>query len=114
MPAPDSITEKIDHQDPSIKINFTQAGGTGDISTDIAYTTDGKECSNKVGENEAKSTLKWDGDDLAIESKGSFGGTDYTSKDRWNLSADGKVLTITRHISSSMGDAEMKEVFVKQ
>ncbi len=115
MPPPDSVTEKITHQDPSIKANVASTGGMqGDMSYDVSYTTDGKECVNKVGENEFKSTLSWDGDVLVVDTKGSFSGTDFTSKDRWTLSSDGKVLTVTRHVSSAMGDADMKEVFEKQ
>jgi hypothetical protein len=114
LPAPDSLTEKIAHADPSLKVNIAQTGGTGDRTYDVSYTTDGKECSNQVGDNEFKSTLQWDADDLSISTKGSFSGTDFTSKDRWNLSADGKTLTITRHITSAMGEADMKEVLEKQ
>jgi hypothetical protein len=114
LPPPDSRTEKIVHADPSLKVNVAQTGGTGDLTYDVLYTTDGKECVNKVGDNEFKSTLTWDGDDLAVETKGSFGGTDFTSKDRWTVSEGGKTLTITRKISSAMGDAEMKEVYEKQ
>ena len=115
MPPPDSVTEKITHQDPSLKANVATTGGMqGDMTYDVNYTTDGKECLNKVADNEFKSTLKWDGDELVIETKGSFGGNDFTSKDRWNLSGDGKILTVTRHITSAMGEADMKEVFDKQ
>jgi len=49
-----------------------------------------------------------------VETKGSFGGNDFTAKGRWNLSADGKTLTITQHYSSSMGEADVKEIFEKQ
>ncbi len=115
LPPPDSLTEKISHQDPSLKANISSTGGMqGDATYDVAYTTDGKECVNKVGDNEFKSTLKWDGDDLVVDTKGSFGGTDFTSKDRWNLSSDGKTLTVTRHLTSAMGEADMKETFAKQ
>ena len=44
MPAPDSIVEKIVHEDPSLKVNVAQTGGTGDAAYDVVYTTDGKEC----------------------------------------------------------------------
>jgi hypothetical protein len=115
MPAPDSITQKITHVDPSLKANVATTGGMqGDMTYDVNYTTDGKECVNKLGENEFKSTLKWDGDDLIVDTKGSFSGNDFTSKDRWTLSSDGKTLTVARHISSPMGEADMKEVFAKQ
>ena len=115
MPPPDSVTEKIAHQDPDIKANVVSAGGPmGDMTYDVAYNTEGKETTNSVGGNDFKSTAKWDGDELVVDTKGSFGGTDFTSKDRWNLSTDGKVLTVTRHLTSSMGEADMKMIFDKQ
>jgi hypothetical protein len=49
-----------------------------------------------------------------VETKGSFSGNEFTSKDRWSLSADGKTLNIARHLSSAMGEADMKTVFEKQ
>jgi hypothetical protein len=84
MPPPDSITEKIAHEDPSIKISVAQVGGTGDMNYDMNYTTDGKESVNKVGENEMKTTLKWDGEDLVGDTKGAFDGNEFTAKDRWD------------------------------
>ena len=114
MPPPDSITEKVAHEDPSIKINIAQVGGQGDMTYDMAYTTDGKECVNTVGGNEFRTTLKWEGDDLVADTKGSFDGNDFTAKDRWALSDAGKTMTITRHISTAMGEFEMKLVFEKQ
>ena len=115
IPAPDSLTETITHQDPSLKLNVATKGGMqGDMTYDVSYTTDGKECVNKVGDNELKSTLNWDGNALAVDTKGTFSGNDITLKDRWALSDDGKTLTITRHVTSAMGEADMKEVFEKQ
>ena len=115
MPPPDSVTEKITHVDPSLKLNVATTGGPqGDMTYDISYSTDGKECVNRMGEAEFKSTLKWDGDELSIDTKGSFSGNEFTAKDRWVLSGDGKTLTVTRHFSSAMGDAEAKELFEKQ
>ena len=115
MPPPDTLTEKITHQDPSLKVNVASTGGMqGDMTYDISYTTDGKECVNHMGDNEFKSTLNWDGNDLVVDTKGSFSGNDFTSKGRWTLSADGKTLTITQHFSSAMGEMDMKEVFDKQ
>ena len=61
-----------------------------------------------------KNTAKWDGDALVVESKGSFGDNPFTMKDKWTLSADGKVLTIQRHFSSGMGEMDQKMVLDKQ
>ncbi|HUO28893.1 MAG TPA: hypothetical protein VMU80_06740 [Bryobacteraceae bacterium] len=115
MPAPDSEIHKITHNDPDLKMNVAMTGGPqGDMNYDVSYTTDGKECVNKLGDNEFKSTLKWEGDDLTINTKGSFNGSDFTAQDRWTLSNDGKTMNVSRHFSSSMGDADMKLVFEKQ
>ncbi|MGA2132996.1 MAG: hypothetical protein ABSH50_11935 [Bryobacteraceae bacterium] len=114
MPPPDSMVEKIGHQDPSLKINIAQTGGQGDMTYDMAYTTDGKECVNNFMGNEFKTTAKWDGDDLTADTKGSFDGNDFTSKERWVLSDGGKTMTVTRHIATGGGDFDMKLVFDKQ
>jgi hypothetical protein len=114
MPPPDSMTEKIVHEDPSLKVNVVQTGGGGDMTYDMVYTTDGKECVNHLGDNEFKSTLKWDGDDLVTDTKGSFDGNAFTAKDRWTLSDGGKTLTTQRHISTDGGDFDIKLVFEKQ
>jgi hypothetical protein len=115
MPPPDSLSEKITHQDPSLKATVSSTGGMqGDMTYDVSYTTDGKECVNHLGENEFKSTVNWEGDELVVNTKGSFGGNDFTSKDRWTLSSDGKTLTVARHLSSAMGEADIKTVFDKQ
>jgi len=115
MPPPDSIVEKITHEEPNIKVSVAQTGGAqGDMNYDMAYTTDGKESVNKMGDNEFKTVLKWDGDDLVGETKGAFGDFNFTAKDRWTLSDGGKTMTVTRHISSDQGEFDMKLVFDKQ
>jgi hypothetical protein len=113
-PAPDTLVMKIAHEEPSLKASVAQTGGSGDMNYDMVYTTDGKECVNHPGGNEFKSTLKWEGDDLTIDTKGSFSGTDFTAKDHWTLSDGGKTLTVQRHASTGMGDFDMKLVLDKQ
>src|ERR1022692_332797 len=105
---------EIEHRQERFRSHATARGMQGDMTYDVSYTTDGKECVNHVADNEFKSTLKWDGDELVVDTKGSFGGNDFTSKDRWTLSADGKTLTRAQHVSSAMGEADMKMVFEKQ
>ena len=64
--------------------------------------------------HEDPSTLKWEGDDLVADTKGSWDGNDFTAKDRYTLSDGGKTMTIQRHISTGMGEFDMKLVFEKQ
>jgi hypothetical protein len=114
MPAPSSMTQKITHSEPDLRVVSTQVGQQGEFTSDSKYTTDGKECVNKFREFERKSTLKWEGDILVIESKMDIQGTAVTISEKWSLSEDGKTLTINRHFSSPQGEGDAKTVLEKQ
>lgn len=51
---------------------------------------------------------------LVIDSKGSFNGNEFTAKDRYSLSPDGKIMTVERHLASAMGEADQKVVMEKE
>ncbi len=115
MPAPTSMTAKIDHADPNLKVaTAVSSPQQGDASYDSKYTTDGKESANSMGPMETKSTVTWDGDDLAVITKLDAGGTEISIKSKWNLSADGKTMTQTAHVTSPQGEIDLKYVFDKQ
>ena len=115
FPAPSSMTQKISHAEPKLTVAVKMAGDQGEFEFTSNFTTDGKECTNPgLGGSELKSVAKWDGENLAIDSKGSFGDNAFTMKDKWTLSEGGKVLTILRHFSSAMGDLDQRMVFEKQ
>jgi len=115
MPAPDSMTNKITHDDPKLSTATKQSGQMGEFEMQATYTTDGKECTNQgFGGSTNKSTLKWDGDTLMIETKGKFGDNEFTMTQKWTLSADGKALTVIQTFKSAMGEGEQKLVFDKQ
>ena len=46
MPGPSSMTRVITHNDPSMAVKTTQAGQRGEFTTELKYTTDGKESVN--------------------------------------------------------------------
>jgi hypothetical protein len=114
MPAPSSGVQKITHNDPQLKVVNTQTGEQGTNTTDSSYTTDGKVCVNQGRMGDTKSTLKWDGNALVIETKADFQGTAVTITNRWILSDDGKVLTVNMHFSTPMGEGDAKMVYDKQ
>ncbi len=114
MPAPSSMTNKITHDDPNLATHMKQVSDMGEMEMDAKYTTDGKECTNTMRDNPVTSVVKWDGDALMFESKGKFGDADFTMKDKWTLSGDGKVLTIERAFSSSFGEGKQTMVLDKQ
>jgi hypothetical protein len=114
MPAPQSAVQKIAHNEPNLKLVSTQVSSRGEFTSERNYTTDGKECVNKMRNSEVKSTLKWDGDTLVISSKFAFQDNEITTTERWTLSGDGKVLTVKSHFSSSQGEGDSTRVWNKQ
>lgn len=114
FPAPLSMTRKITHNDPKLNLSTTQTGPQGDVTSDLVYTTDGKESVNKVAGGESKGTAQWIGDKLMIESSREFQGVTLKQKEIWTLSADGKTLTVDSHVSIPNGEFDVKQVFDKQ
>lgn len=114
LPGPTSRTDVITHKDPSITNHVTLDGEQGKADYTLNYSTDGKEVTNTVGDRVSKSTAKWDGNNLVFNTKLKFGDADVDIVSTWVLAADGKTLTISAHISSSMGDTDQKLTFEKQ
>jgi len=113
IPPPTSASVKVDHKDPVIKTTTVQSAMDGDHTDSASYTTDGKESKNDFRGTEAKSTAKWDGDILVIDTKVDFQGTEVLLKATWKLSEDGKTLNQTTKISTPQGDFEMAQVLDK-
>lgn len=114
MPAPSSLVQTVTHNEPNLTVSTKQSSDMGDFEFEAKYTTDGKECVNMRRNNPATSVLKWEGSNLVITTKGKFGENDFTTVEKWELSEDGKVLTINRHFSSSFGEGDQKTVLEKQ
>ena len=119
MPPPDSIVHVIDHKEPNIKIVTTQKSAQGEITNERLITTDGKENVYKMrmgpdGEQEVKSTSKWNGKALATSFKLDVQGNPFEFNDSWTLSDDGKVLTVVRAIKAPQGEFAATMVFNKQ
>jgi hypothetical protein len=113
MPAPSSALLKIAHKEPSLKITRTIGTGDGERTTETLYSTDGKEVTVKLpGSNPGKSTAKWAGSTLVIESMTSLNGEEFRVIWKWTLSKDGKTLTTVR--TFSRGEAAQTEVYEKR
>jgi len=114
IPAPTSLTRKIDHKDPALSVNSVQSSPQGDMTSDAKYSTDGKETTNSMMGNDVKSKAMWEGKTLVITSNANFGGADVKLVNKWTLAEDGKTLTDVLGISAPQGDFEMTFVLVKQ
>jgi hypothetical protein len=114
FPAPLSLTRTIVHNDPKLIFSTTQKGSMGEVTSKLAYTTDGKESVNQVANAESKGTAQWIGGKLMIESSREFQGATLKQKEIWTLSADGKTLTVDAHVSIPNGEFDVKQVFDRQ
>lgn len=114
LPAPDSRTDVIEHNDPVLKVNTNAETAQGKQNFSSTYTTDGKEVMNKQGPRDIKSTVLWEGSNLVVNSKFSFNDSDIVVKSVWTLAADGKTLTQNVHFTSQMGEADQKVIYEKQ
>jgi hypothetical protein len=115
IPVPDVLTRTIRQNGVSLEISTRQKGASGDVTTELKYTTDGKVCSNKINGSESKGTAKWLGETLIIESTRQIQDVQITSKEVWALSNSGKALTINNHLSiPQQGEFDLKLVLEKQ
>jgi hypothetical protein len=83
----------------------------------LVYKLDGSASTNQMpgrgGPQEVKSTAKWDGSKLVIETVRDFQGMSITQKETRSLSADGKEMTIEQSIATPQGERTTKQVFTK-
>jgi hypothetical protein len=117
-PPPESVVMVIEHKEPNLKVATTQKAPQGDTTNESNITTDGKENVNKLramgGEQDVKSTTKWNGNTLATARTLDVQGMTIGMNDSWALSDDGKVMTIVREIRTPQGDFATKMVFNKK
>ncbi|MGA2738004.1 MAG: hypothetical protein ABSG65_11200 [Bryobacteraceae bacterium] len=112
-PVSASRMDTISLEGVNLKDTITQKLQRGPESTyDMIYTLDGKECTNHVRGNLVKSTAKWEGEELVIDSK-VFALREADIQDRWTLSGDGKTITLRRHMTGAI-TAEQKLLFDRQ
>jgi hypothetical protein len=117
-PPPDSVVMTIDHKEPTLKSTTVQKSSQGDATNDSTITTDGKENVNKLRaagiDQDVKSKSKWSGTKLTTERVMEIQGMSIGMNDAWELSADGKVLTIVRQINTPQGDFSTTMLFNKK
>ena len=114
FPAPSSMTRKIAHNDPKLILTTTQKGPQGEVTSKLVYTTDGKECVNTVRGGEWTSTTTWDGNSVEVASKRTINGAEVTTKERWTLTAKGKVLTVVNNTVTPQATVTFTVVMDKQ
>jgi hypothetical protein len=113
------MTLKISHREPEVKIVRNATMGGQSRNHNLNYFTDGRGESNpNILSNESmRSKTRWEGAKLIsrASSSVSFNGQSMNLEaiEKRELSADGKLLTITNTISSPRGVDVIKLVFVR-
>src|SRR5882724_6524519 len=92
-PPPDKMDLKVDHSDPKLKVTQAQSGAQGEDTSEMSFTTDGKEVTNTMRGMDIKGTANWEGDAIVVNNKLDLGGTEIKLKQTYTLSEDKKVLT---------------------
>lgn len=108
---------KVEHKDPEIRClpaTELQSGKSAKDAPAMAFMTNGKETSHRVGEAPAKSIAKWEGSALLINTIVSGPTRSYTQMDRWKLSRNNALLTIRRQIVTLHGEIESTLVYERQ
>jgi hypothetical protein len=115
IPAPQSRTDVIEHQEPKLTIKRTVVTtAAGESILNLVYAVDGKPHKNMAGPSELTSTLSWEGRTLVTVSTLETDQGQATITDRLTLSEDGKTLTQQRTLSMQGQEAKQTMVMVKQ
>ena len=101
-PAPESMTEVIEHHEPRIVITTTTKQSSGEDRRVVRLTTDGAENANEFAGHEVKTKTHWDRDKLVtvVEDQTGMQFTETRA-----LSANRKIQTIT--LDSGVGQQKL-------
>jgi len=101
FPAPTHRIDVVEHREATLKVNRREVTASGEERAgEWACSTEQVECTNTIGGTEMKSTARWEGTTLVIDTKTTYQGQKASLEDRWTLSPDHRTLTIDRHASS--------------
>jgi hypothetical protein len=113
--APDIIVRVIEHRDPTLNVHTVQTSGGKTSTADVSYFTDGAQTTNSMSGRDAVSKAFWDGAALMIRTTTKDSkGEDEVVEDRWELSEDHQILTISSHVTTPKGQVDMKLVCTKE
>jgi len=112
-----NLTVQQTAESVAVKQQVTSERGTRDSEYTLKTNGTEQEIPGFMGRT-SKATAKWDGNILVVDTVSQFEreGEQITikSNERWELSADGKALTINGKTTTPMGDRESTRVFEKK
>ena len=107
-------TDTITHREPEISHVLYLVNPASRDTTTYRYRTNGETTHSTVDGLDVQSVARWDGRALKIDSKMRVMIFDTTLNDRWELSANGDTLKMTRHLKSPMGSTDQRLIFARR
>jgi hypothetical protein len=112
------VTLTVAHAGPELRVSRRETRDGRERTTELVYYTDGRGETNPstLGRVGVGSKTRWDGDRIVSTSELTRRGADgkpstLETVERWQLSADGRVLTQTTSISYGGGVQRIKQVY---
>jgi hypothetical protein len=109
LPIPPEQSLIVMQQDLAVRCSSTSADGA---AAQWTYLLDGTETRVRSGDETRSSIVKWEGAALLVNTQ-VLASQDYTVMDRWELSSDRAILTITRQVETKSGEVEGVLVYGK-
>lgn len=123
MPVPDNYAMAIVHKDPDLALTITLTNPMGEQKSESRLKTDGSENVHSSGRVKLTSRIAWDGAVMVMKTKRTVEMTtqlgqppqpvEINGEERWQLSADGKTLTIDVTMNGPQGELIVKRVLDK-
>jgi hypothetical protein len=106
--SPDIITRSIEQHGAIMNVHTVQTAAQKTSIADVSYSIDGTPTQNVINGRDAESKTFWDGDVLVVRTMMKTAkGDDELIQDRWALSDDKQTLTISSHIETEKGTADL-------
>jgi hypothetical protein len=112
---PDMVVLVVDQHGTAMNVHIVETVAGKTHFSDVVYYTDGRVANNIINGHDAESRTFWDGTALMVRTyEKNSKNQDVMMLDRWQLSADGQTLTMTSHITTEKGEADIKMVCLKE
>lgn len=113
MGPPDAWTRTIKHAGTALELESAQDRDGNVARWSVKFEIGGADTKFQMGGGEATGSLKWDGGVLVLTTKRDGPQGEVVQNERWELSPDGKVMTVKGKLSGGFGEMELKLVWEK-
>lgn len=108
-PMPKQMLVNIEHRDLTVIQQIRSTDAKGGEQRQVFTCRIGTESKNSMGGVEFRSSARWNGAELVIESRMSARGRDFYFKDHWSLSAGRRTLTMEHRDDDLAGQIAVLE-----